>query len=308
VIRRNLGVILTAIAVMGLLLVAFILALAQDKLPELGLQLIVYLFAITLAVFVVERMLAWREERRWLAAKNWLYMILLETIDDLLKELLPAKVPSSSSSGSGGEELETDEQEQQIAVYEVSAERIHFGEVVAYTPLRLLVSPPERELQSYIRWYVQEGVGAPRYAEVAREALSDAREQIRDMFGSSARLMDAEITAMLISFEQAALAAIRHLDSAMSMREEKLEEEEDGGGGHLEGGGEGSAKETTTRAQEEEEADQQLAFVVSIIVESVVESAIKPKGWLEEEIQSHQQEGGRRSPFGGLRSSSISVV
>jgi hypothetical protein len=74
------------------LLVAFILALAQDKLPELGLDLIVYLFAITFAVFVVERTLAWREERRWLAAKNWLYMILLETIDDLLKEPLPARV------------------------------------------------------------------------------------------------------------------------------------------------------------------------------------------------------------------------
>ncbi len=106
---------------------------------------------------------------------------------------------------------------------------------------------------------------------------------------------------MVMSFDQAIAAAIRHLDSAMSMREEKLEEEEEGG--HLEGGGEGSAKETTTRAQQEEEADQQLAFVVSIIVESVVDSAIKPKGWLEEEIQSHQQEGGRRSPFGGLRSS-----
>ncbi len=69
-IRRNLSVVLTATAVIGLLLVAFILALAQDKLPELALELIVYLFAITLGVFVVERMLAWREERRWLAAKR----------------------------------------------------------------------------------------------------------------------------------------------------------------------------------------------------------------------------------------------
>jgi hypothetical protein len=68
-IRRNLGVVL-ATAVIILLLMAFILALAQHKLPELGLDLIVYLFAITFAVFVVERTLAWREERRWLAAKN----------------------------------------------------------------------------------------------------------------------------------------------------------------------------------------------------------------------------------------------
>jgi hypothetical protein len=276
VIRRNLGVVLTAIAVIGLLLVAFILALAQDKLPELALELVVYLFAITLGVFVIERMLAWREERRWLAAKNWLYMILLETIDDLLKELLPARVPQEK-------ELDTDEE---IAVYEVSGERIHFGEAVAYSALRLLVGPDERDLQSHIRWYV-ERVGPQRYADVARAALSDAREQIRDMFGSSARLMEAEITAMLISFEQAALAAIRHLDSATSMREEKLKDAP-----HLDG--EASAEQRTT------EADQQLAFVASIIVESVVDSAIKPKAWLEEEINNQE----RQSPFRRLQGSS----
>ncbi len=110
------------------------------------------------------------------------------------------------------------------------------------------------------------------------------------MFGSSARLMEAEITAMLIGFEQAALAAIRHLDSAKSMREERL-----GGVGHLddveEEEEEGSARHTT------QEADQQQAFVTGIIVESVVNSAIKPKAWLEEE--THDQGG--RSPFRGLQ-------
>ncbi len=293
-IRRNLSVILTATAVIGLLLVAFILALVQGELPELGLELLVYLFAISFAVFVVERMLAWREERRWLTAKNWLYMILLETIDDLLKELLPASVPQR-----GGEQLETDEEEgeEQIVVYEVGGERIHFGEVVAYSPLRLLVSPDERDLQTHLRWHVRR-VQPPRYAQLARAALSDAREQIRDVFGSSARLMDAEITAMLISFEQAALAAVRHLESATRMREEKLG---GGSGEHLGGGGEGSAKPTTEEEEEEEEADDQLAFVASIIVESVVDSAMKPKAWLEEEIQN--QEGRRSSPTRRLQES-----
>ncbi len=276
VIRRNLGVVLTAAAVTGLLLVAFILALAQDKLPELALELIVYLFAITLAVFVIERILAWREERRWLAAKNWLYMILLETIDDLLKELLPATVSDKESGETQGE----------IAVYEVSGERVHFGEAVAYSPLRLLVGPDERELQSHIRWYV-ERVGPPRYADLARVALSDAREQIRDMLASSGQLLEAEITAMVMSSDQAIAAAIRHIDSAVSMREEKLE-----GTRYLDE--EGSAKHRSTQ-----EADDQLAFVTSIIVESVVDSAIKPKAWLEEEI--HNQEG--RSPLRGLRGS-----
>ncbi len=303
-IRRNLGVVLTAIAVIGLLLIAFILALAQDKLPELALELIVYLFAISFGVFVVERMLAWREERRWLAAKNWLYMILLETIDDLLRELLPPTVPEEESQHlqEGGAE---EGGEQEVRLYEVSGQRVHFGEAVAYSPLRLLVGPDDKELQSHIRWYVH-SVGAPRYADLARAALSDAREQIRDMFGSSARLMEAEITAMLISFEQAALAAIRHLESAKSMREEKL-----GDVGHLddvddvddeEEGEEGRTAAARHRRQEEE-ADSQLAFVAGIIVESVVDSAIKPKAWLEEELA----EQGGRSPFRGLQGAGARV-
>src|SRR5918997_4818020 len=198
-VRRNIGTVLIAAALIVILLVAFILALAQHKLHELALDLTVYLFATTLAVFVIGRILAWREERRWLAAKNWMYLILLETIDDLLKELLPATVPR--------EGVETDEE---LAVYEVVGKRIHFGETVAYSPLRLLDSPGEKDLQSHIYWYAMD-LGPPRYADVAKEALSDARSQIRDTFGSSARLMDADITTMLISFEQAAMAAIRHL-------------------------------------------------------------------------------------------------
>ena len=282
--RRNAGTVGVATAVVTLFFLALIVARAQGHLPELALDLTEHLFGIVLAVFVFERMLAWREERRWLTAKNWLYMILLETIDDLLKELLPASVPQKEE-GEGEEE----EEEQQIGVYEVGAERVHFGEAVAYSPLRLLVSPDERDLQSHLRWYAGR-VGAPRYAQLARAALSDAREQIRDVFGSSARLMDAEITAMLISFEQAALAAMRHLESATRMREEKL-----GGLGHP---GSGGGREGSAKPAAEEEADDQLAFVASIIVESVIDSAIKPKAWLEEEIQG--QEGGR-SALGRLQ-------
>jgi hypothetical protein len=275
-VRGNIGTFLIAAAVIVILLVAFILALAQHKLPELALDLTVYLFGTTLAVFVVGRVLAWREARQWLAAKDWLYLILLETIDDLLKELLPATVPR--------EGVETDEK---TAVYEVVGERIHFGETVAYSPLRLLDSPGEKDLQSHIYWYTME-LGPPRYVESAREALSDARSQIRDTFGSSARLMDADITTMLISFEQAAMAAIRHLDSAANLRNEKLED----ASYH---DGEASTTQRTT------EADNELAFVSSIIVESVVDSAMKPKAWLED--QRHTREG-PSSPFRRLQASS----
>jgi hypothetical protein len=126
-------------------------------------------------------------------------------------------------------------------------------------------------------------LGPSRYADLAKETLAEAREQVRDTFGSSARLIEADITAMLISFEQAALAATRHLDSAASMRDEKVEDasyRDD----------EVSAKRRTI------EADHELAYACSIIVESVVDSAIKPKAWLEEQIYS--REG--RSPFRGL--------
>jgi hypothetical protein len=257
--RRHIGPFLVAGALIGLLLIAFILSLAEHKLPELALTLTIYLFTTTLAVFVIGRMLAWRERRRWNAAKDWLHMILLETIDDLLKELLPAAAPR--------EGIETDEE---ATVYEVVGERIHFGETVAYSPLQLLVSPGEKDLQSHIFWYATE-LGPQQYAELARAALSEARARVREMLASSGQLLEADITAMVMSFDQAIAAAIRHLDSAAYIRNEKLED-----ASHRDG-------EASTQ-QKAREADNELAFVDSIIVESVVDSAIKPKGWLEDEM------------------------
>src|SRR5919107_4139629 len=201
-LRRNIGTVLVAAAVIVILLVAFVLARAQDKLPELGLDLLVYLFATTLAVFVIGRILAWRERRRWVVAVDWLHMILLETIDDLLRVLLPGAVPR--------EGVETGEE---VIVYKVAGERIHFGETVAYSPLQLLVSPGEKDLQSHIFWYATE-LGPQQYAELARAALSDARGRVREMLASSGQLLEADITAMVMSFDQAIAAAIRHVDSA----------------------------------------------------------------------------------------------
>jgi len=268
-VRGHIGTILVAAALIVILLVAFILARAQDKLPELALSLTVYIFAIMLAVFVIERMVAWREKRRWNAAKNWLYMILLETIDDLLKLLLPAAVPR--------EGVETEEE---AAVYEVVGERIHFGETVVYSPLQLLIGPDEKDLQSHIDWYASE-LGSLRYVEVARAALSDARAQVRDMLATSGQLLEADITAMVMSFDQAIAAAIRHLDSAANMRNEKVEDSS-----YLDG-------EAPTM-QKMREADQELTFVSSIIVESVVDSAIKPKAWLEDEMLNREGQSSLR--------------
>jgi hypothetical protein len=88
---------------------------------------------------------------------------------------------------------------------------------------------------------------------------------------SSGQLLEAEITAMVMSFDQAIAAAIRHLDSAAYIRNEKLED-----ASHRDG-------EVSTQ-QKAREADHELAFVDSFIVESVIDSAIKPKGWLEDEL------------------------
>src|SRR3712207_9531199 len=112
-IRLKTGTVAVAIVVVTLFLLALILARAQGKLPLLALDLTEHLFGILLAVFVFERVLAWREERRWLAAKKWLYMILLETIDDLLTQLLPAAVPREETDG-------------ETTVYEVIGVRVHF--------------------------------------------------------------------------------------------------------------------------------------------------------------------------------------
>jgi hypothetical protein len=265
-IRRNVGTVLVVIALVLLSLIALGIARTIGHLPELAIYITEDLFGIVLAVFVLERVLARREERRWLAAKKWLYMILLEAIDDLLKQLLPAAVPEEETDG-------------ETTVYEVTGERVRFGEVVAYGLLKLLVSPGGKDLQSHVFWHARE-LEPLRYASLAKAALSNAHEQIRDTFGSSARLMDADITAMLMNFEQAIGAAMGHMDSAISMRDERLEQ-----ASHLD--------DEEAAEQKVRDADHQLAFAASIIVESVVSSAMKPKAWLE--AQLHPREG--RSPF-----------
>jgi hypothetical protein len=261
VIRRNVGTVLVATTLVVLVLIALGIARTIDYLPELALYITEDLFGIILAVFVLERVLARREERRWLAAKKWLYVILLETIDDLLRRLLPSAVPREETDG-------------ETPVYEVTGKRVHFGEVVAYGLLRLLVSPGDKDLQSHVFWYAEE-LEPLEYASRAKAALADAREQIRDTFASSARLMEADITAMLMNLEQAIMAAMEHLDSAINMRNDQIE-----GAPPLDG---------EEPAQQVREADHQLAFTTSIIVESVVSSAVKPKAWLE--AQLHRREG-----------------
>jgi hypothetical protein len=146
-----------------------------------------------------------------------------------------------------------------------------------------MVRPDERALQSYITWYATE-LEPPRYANRAKEAWTGARAQIRDTFGSSARMMEVDITAMLIDLEQAALAAIRHLDSAAGIREERLSDVS-------------YRDDETSAMRNTPQADDELAFAISIIVESVVDSAIKPNAWLEDEM--HHREG--QYPFRRLR-------
>ena len=271
-IRRNLGTVVVAVALAGLFLLALVLARAQGKLPLLALDLTEHLFGIVLAVFVLERILTWREERRWLAAKNWLYLLLLETIDDLLKQLLPATVAQGVAETDGD-----------ITVYEVTGESVHFGETVAYSPLQLLVRPGEKDLQSHIVWYASE-LDPQRYADLTKAALSDAKGRVRDMLATSGQLLEADIKSMVMSFDQAIAAAVRHLDSAVNMRNEKVED-----ASQLDG--EASTTQSTR------EADNELAFVSSFIVESVVDSVIKAKGWLEDEILNREGQ----SPFGRLR-------
>ena len=264
-IRPNRGTILVVSVLVLLFLIALGIARTIGHLPELAMYITEDLFGIILAVFVFERVLAWREERRWVAAKKWMYMILLETIDDLLRQLLPAAVPREETDG-------------ETTVYEVTGARVHFGEVVAYSLLRLLVGPDDKDFQSHVFWYAKE-LESPRYASLAKTALAEAREQIRDTFGSSARLMEADITAMLMNFEQAIVVAMGHVDSATSMRDEQLED-----ASYLD---EESAKQKTRVA------DDQLAFTTSFVVEPVVSSAMKPKAWLEDQLHRREDE----SPF-----------
>lgn len=265
-IRRNVGTILVVTVLVLLFLVAFGIARTVDHLPELAIYLTEDLFGIVLAVFVLERVLARREERRWLGAKRWLHMILLEAIDDLLRRLLPAAVPKEEGEEADGE----------ITVYEATGARIHFGEVFGYGLLRLLIKPGDKHLQSYVLWYAKE-LEPPRYASLAKASLSNARQQIRDAFGSSARLIEADITDMLMNFERAIAIAIEHIDSATSMRDKHLEDAL-------------SLDNEQLAKQKIREADHQLALTTSIVVESVISSAMKPKAWFEDQL--HRREDG----------------
>ena len=140
--RRNSSLVAVTVALAALLLLALILASALGELPVLALDFTEHLFGIVLAVFVFERMLAWREARQWLAAKDWLYLILLETIDDLLKGLLPAAVPR--------EEAVADER---TAGYGVTGEPVHLCGLACYPPLRLLGRAGGEELLHHILWF-----------------------------------------------------------------------------------------------------------------------------------------------------------
>jgi hypothetical protein len=91
--------------------------------------------------------------------------------------------------------------------------------------------------------------------------------------------MEADITAMLMNFEQAIVVAMGHVDSAISMRDEQLED--------------ASYLDDESAKQKIREADDQLAFTTSMVVESVVSSAMKPKAWLEDQLHRREDE----SPF-----------
>ena len=75
-IRRNIGTILVATVLVLLFLVALGIARTIDHVPELAIYITEDMFGIVLAVFVLERVLARREERQWLRAKRCLHVIL----------------------------------------------------------------------------------------------------------------------------------------------------------------------------------------------------------------------------------------
>jgi hypothetical protein len=85
VIRRNSGPVVVAAVLVGLFLLALVVARAQGQLSLLALDLTEHLFGIVLAVFVFERLL----------------MFLLGTIDDLLKRLLPVTVAREGAEAGG---------------------------------------------------------------------------------------------------------------------------------------------------------------------------------------------------------------
>ena len=136
-------------------------------------------------------------------------MILLETIDDLLKELLPAAVPQ--------EGIETEEE---LTVYQVTGERIHFGEIVAYSSLQLLVRPGEGSAVPHL--LVRHGIGTATIRGVGEGSFVRGPRTGKGYVGEFWSVIRSRHRAMVMSFDQAIAAAIRHLDSAAYIRNEKV--------------------------------------------------------------------------------------
>ena len=170
-------------------------------------------------------------------------LILLETIDDLLI-VLP--LPSSQGRGRDGQGSHR---------LRSSRRRIHFGETVAYSSLRLLVSPGERICSPIFSGTPANWTGKIRSWP---GWLSDARAQV-GYVGHVWSVTRGRHYGHGDEFRPGVAAAIRMWTQPQACETKSWKIRRF------------TIKKSTT--QRIREADRELAFVTSFIVESVVDSA-----------------------------------
>jgi hypothetical protein len=261
-VRRHVITALALVAGAVMLLVSGIgFALKQlnqwISLGDFFLNLGAELFGIIATVFVIERVLAWRETKRWQHARNWVYGDVLETVDKLLMALLPEEAEIKNET----------EEKKTVRLYEirktvvfgddawVSEYRLrlgHTGNPLVPNTLRFLVdsrlfvdSAFYDQTEQIIRWYAARcnvlkiwgleyvashesemaslGLEAgfsldSEYVESVIRVLSEVLDRVRLDFTGWAHLMDDELTAELIALEQQGTYVLFHVRRFYDLR------------------------------------------------------------------------------------------
>ncbi len=172
----------------------------EVALSDLLLNLSAEIFGIVVTVFVIERIIAWRESRAWLPARRGLHEKLLDIITDLMRDLTQGMDPPNL----GGEDVSVDERNKRLRDIEEQLRRRYVtsaaGPIISQLRSGRRSRVPKRELS------------AP-YDRV-KGSLTKARVRLSEAMDVSAALLEAELLAMLQVLEREISGALADIDDA----------------------------------------------------------------------------------------------
>ena len=140
---------------------------------DLLLNLIAEVIGIIATVFIVDRLIQRREEKRWLPSKHHAYAKLLETIGNLLNDTLPQEVKKPSS------------------------EMYMYGNVGAFPKIELGLDEP---MSPTLLPSIEQGIELHKQFDT--EIVSRARQEIEDILDQRAFLLDPELLTLVLELDR----------------------------------------------------------------------------------------------------------